>query len=237
MASRKEQKEALRRERLQREQEAAQAAKRKRLIGIVVAAILVLGIVGALAVVLLAAGDDGGGGADANSAKIDFPDAREIPEQRDSTLRAALPGSGCRAESPPLEEEADHREGDIKYPTNPPASGPQNGTPAEDDLYEESPTEERVLHALEHGRVAVWVNPSAPEHVLAGIRAFYDEDPYHVLVTPQPGLKEQLALSAWQVKGASSGRILRCAEVTDESWDALRTFKEAYRDKGPEFAP
>ena len=42
MASRKEQKEALRKERLEREQQAAQAAARKRLIGIVVASILVL---------------------------------------------------------------------------------------------------------------------------------------------------------------------------------------------------
>lgn len=234
MASRKEQKEALRKERLEREQREAQAAARKRLIGIVVAGVLVLGIVGALAAVLLAGGDDGGGGS-AESTEIDFPDARDIPAQRDSGLAEAIPGSGCRAEARPLATDTAHRDGDIEYPTNPPHSGPQNGVPAEDDLYEESPSEERVLHSLEHGRIGVWVNPAAPEEVLAGIRSFYDEDPYHVIVTPQPGLKEQVALSAWEADG--KGRILRCRSVTDESWDALRAFKEAYRDKGPEFAP
>ena len=235
MSSRKEQKEALRQERLAREQAAAQSAARKRLIGIVVAAVLVLGIVGALAAVLLAGGDDGGGGGSADDASIDFPDAREIPPQSDTLFADALRGSGCRLESPPLEEETDHRDGDIEYPTNPPASGPQNGVPAEDDFYEESPTEERVMHALEHGRIGIWVNPSAPEDTLAGIRALYDEDPYHVIVTPQPGLREEVALSAWEAE--KSGRILRCPTVTDESWDAMRAFKEKYRDKAPEFTP
>ena len=235
MSSRKEQKEALRKERLAREQKAAQAAARKRLIGIIVAAILVLGIVGALVAVVLAGGDDGGGGGNANSSEIDFPDAREIPPQTDARLEVALRGSGCKLESPPLAEETDHRDGDIEYVTNPPASGPQNEVPAEDDFYEESPSEERVLHALEHGRVGIWVNPRAPTDTLAGIRSLYDEDPYHVIVTPQPGLREDVALSAWEAE--KSGRILRCRSVTDESWDAMRAFKEQYRDKGPEFTP
>ena len=237
MASRKEQKEALRRERQEREAREAAAAARKRLIGIVVAAILALGIVVALAVVVFAGGDDdgGGGGGSADSAEIDFPDAREIPAQATTALDEAVTGSGCRLESPPLAEETDHREGDIEYATNPPASGPQNEVPAEDDLYEESPSEERVLHSIEHGRIGVWVNPSASEETRAGIRAFYDEDPDHVRVTPQPGLKEEVALSAWEAE--ESGRILRCRTVTDRSWDAMRAFKEQYRDKAPEFVP
>lgn len=235
MASRKDQKEALRRERLAREQAAAQAAARKRLLGMVVAAVLVLGIAGALVVVLLAGDDDPGKAGSAGATEVGFPEATELPEQRDTLLKDALPGSGCRAESHPLATDTAHRDGDLEYSTNPPHSGPQNAVPAEDDLYEKSPTEERVLHSLEHGRVAVWVNPSAPEEVRAGIRAFYDEDPYHVIVTPQPGLKEPFALSAWEAEG--KGRILRCRTVTDETWDAMRAFKEAYRDKGPEFAP
>ena len=236
MASRKEQKEALRRERQEREAREAAAARRKRLIGIGVGAVLALGIVVALAVVVFAGGDDGGGGGgDANAAEIDFPAAREIPAQVETRLADAVRGSGCRLESPPLAEETDHRDGDIKYETNPPASGPQNEMPAEDDFYEESPTEERVLHALEHGRIGVWVSPAAPGATLAGIRALYDEDPYHVVVTPQPGLQEDVALSAWEAE--KRGRILRCAEVTDKSWDAMRAFKEQYRDKAPEFVP
>ena len=233
MASRKAQKEARRKERLERERAAQKAAARKRLVGILVAAVLLLGIAGAGAAVLLGGGGDGGG--DPGGAKIDFPDAREIPDEVDTDLTKSLEGSGCKLESVPLATEVDHREGDIKYETNPPASGPQNPVPAEDDLYEESPSEERVLHALEHGRVAIWANPVAPTDVLAGLRALYEEDPYHVIVTPQTGLKEQVAMSAWEADG--KGRILRCRKPTDDSWDALRAFKTQYRDKGPEFAP
>lgn len=236
MASRKEQKEALRRERMEREQREARVARRRRLIGIAVAAALALSIAAALVLVVFAGDDDGGGGSgDANAAEIDFPDAREIPGQVETALADAVRGSGCRLESPPLDEDTAHRDGDLEYKTNPPASGPQNEVPAEDDLYEESPTEERVMHAIEHGRIGVWVNPAAPEATLAGIRAFYDEDPYHVIVTPQPGLEEEVALSAWEAE--KSGRILRCRQVTDESWDAMRAFKEQYRDKAPEFVP
>lgn len=233
MASRKAQKEARRKGRLEREQAAQRAAARKRLGGILVGAVLAVGLASAIAVALVAGGGDGGG--DPGEARIDFPDAREIPDQVDADLKTSLEGSGCKLESVPLATEADHREGDIKYETNPPASGPQDPVPAEDDLYEESPSEERVLHALEHGRVAIWVNPVAPGDVLAGVRALYEKDRYHVIVTPQTGLKEQVAMSAWEAD--AKGRILRCRRLTDDSWDALRAFKTQYRDKGPEFAP
>ena len=233
MASRKEQKEARRKDRLERELAAKKAAARKRLVGIVAGVVLGLGIPSGIAVGLLSGGDDGGG--DPGEARVDFPDAREIPDQVDGDLKTSLEGSGCKLESVPLATEADHREGDIKYATNPPASGPQHPVPAEDDLYEESPSEERVLHALEHGRVAIWVNPVAPADVRAGVRALYEKDRYHVIVTPQTGLKEQVAMSAWEAD--AKGRILRCRRLTDDSWDALRAFKTRYRDKGPEFAP
>ena len=239
MASRKEQKEALRQERLQREQEAAQSAARKRLIGIVVAAVLVLGIVGALAAVLLAGGDDDGGGSsgggDGGSARVSYPDGGEIPDQQQADLAKAIAAAGCKAEEHSAEGSGQHTEDPVNYQTEPPSVGAHNPVPAEDDIYEEAPAAEQVVHGLEHGRVIVWVRPDASEELLGQVKALYDEDPYHVMVVPRSELKEPVAASAWQAP--DKGRILRCAKPNEQMWDAIRAFKEQYRDKGPEFVP
>ena len=238
MASRKEQKEALRQERLQREQEAARAAARKRLIGIVVAAILVLGIVGALAAVLLSGGDDdggGGGGGDGGSARVSYPDAGEIPDQKQADLAKAVEASGCKEDEHKAEGAGQHTEEPVNYQTEPPAIGAHSPAASEDNIFEEAPQTEQVVHALEHGRVVVWVRPDASEELLGQIKALYDEDPYHVLVVPRSELKEAVAVSAWGAP--DNGHILRCAEPNDQMWDAIRAFKEQYRDKAPEFVP
>jgi hypothetical protein len=239
MASRKEQKEALRRERLEREQAAAQAAQRKRLIGIVVAAVLVLGIVGALAVVVLAGGDDddggsGGGGGD-GAAQVSYPDGGEIPDQKQADLKKAVAAAGCKTEEHQAEGSGQHTEDPVNYQTEPPALGAHNPAAVDDAIYEEAPPAEQVVHGLEHGRIAVWVRPDASEELLGQIKALYDEDPYHVIVVPRSELKEPVAVTAWQAP--DNGRILRCPEPGDQMWDAIRAFKEQYRDKAPEFVP
>ena len=241
MASRKEQKEALRQERLEREQKAAQAAARKRVVGIVVAAILVLGIAGALAAVLLAGGDDGDGGgtaSDGGAAQIDFPDEEEgaeIPDQKEADLAVALKGSGCKEEEVQAEGAGQHVTEPVTYVSEPPAVGPHAPDWPEDQLFEEAPQTERVAHTLEHGRVLVWVRPDASEELAGQLRSLYDEDPYHVIMLPRKELKEPVAVSAWE--DPNIGHILRCNEVNDKTWDAIRSFKEKYRDKGPEFVP
>jgi hypothetical protein len=237
MASRKEQKEALRRERLEREQKAAQAAARKRMIGIVVAAVLVLGIAGALAAVVLSGGDDGGGGSggDVDAAQVSFPSGAELPEQEQAALTKALPGSGCKTEQVEAEGAGQHVEEPVAYESEPPAVGPHSPSVVEDALYEEAPRTEEIVHALEHGRVIIWVRPDAPEELLSEVKALYDEDPYHVIVTPRQELEEPLAASAWQKPDI--GHILRCARPGEATWDAIRAFKAKYRDKSPEFVP
>ena len=240
MASRKEQKEALRKERLEREQQAAQAAARKRLIGIVVAAILALGIVGAVIAVALGGGDGGGGGGngEGGGAQIEYPDGGELPEQREAGLQPAARAAGCELESVTAEGAGEHT-GDpeevIEYETEPPALGAHYQEWPEDDIYEEAPPLSHVVHTLEHGRILVWLNPELPEDDLAQFKALYDEDPYHVIMLPRAELEEPFAVSAWV--GQDGGHILRCDEVNDRSWDAIRAFKEQYRDKAPEFVP
>ena len=239
MSSRKEQKEALRKERLAREQQAAQAAARKRLIGIVVASILVLGIVGALVAVVLAGGDDGGGSeGGGGGTTISYPDGGQIPDQREADLATAMKAAGCKDEA--IEETAagqhtaDPNE-QINYASEPPSIGRHYQEWPDDNIYEEAPFTTSVVHTLEHGRVLMWVRPDLTGDQLAQFKALYDEDPYHVIMLPREELKEPFAVTAWV--GDSTGHTLRCKNLNDQSWDAIRAFKEKYRDKAPEFVP
>ena len=240
MSSRKEQKEALRQERLAREQQAAQAAARKRLIGIVVASILVLGIVAALVAVVLAGGDDNGGGGDGGGggATIEYPDGGEIPDQQEASLAAAMKAAGCTEEV--IEETAagEHTsdpDEQIDYRSEPPSIGRHYQEWPEDDLYDEAPFTSHVVHTLEHGRILIWLRPDLTDEQRAQFKALYEEDPYHVIMLPREELKEPFAVTAWV--GQSTGHTLRCKELNDQSWDAIRAFKEKYRDKAPEFVP
>jgi hypothetical protein len=237
MSSRKEQKEALRQERLAREQQAAQSAARKRLIGIVVAAVLVLGIVGALAAVLLA-GDDAGGDGGGGGASIDYPDGGEIPAQQEADLNVAAKAAGCEDETIEVEAAGQHTSDPdeaIQYESEPPSIGRHYQEWPDDDIYEEAPPTSHVVHTLEHGRILIWVRPGLPDDQLAQFKALYEEDPYHVIMLPREELKEPFAVTAWV--GQSTGHTLRCRELGDQSWDAIRAFKEKYRDKAPEFVP
>src|SRR5688572_28039736 len=239
MSSRKEQKEALRKERLAREQAAAQAAARKRLIGIVVAAILVLGIAGALVAVVLAGGDDDGGGGSSgggDTASVSFPDGGTIPAQETANLAEASKAADCEEQVLNADQGAgSHTTDEVEYESEPPAIGPHYPEWPEDDIYDEAPPLTRVVHLLEHGRILIWVRPDAPSDLLAQVQALYDEDPYHVVVVPRSEIKEPIAVSAWV--GQDTGHILRCPNPNDNTWDAIRAFKEKYRDKAPEFVP
>ena len=231
MASRKEQKAALRAEREQREAEAAAAAARKRLVMIIVGSIAALAAVGAI-IALASSGGDGDGGTSAggeDAARVSLPDGGSVPEQRELDLAKAARAAGCKTADPP-EEGSGHVETPVTYKSSPPHSGEHHPVPAEDALYDEEQAKEPLVHSLEHGRVIVWVNPTAPEDFLGQVKAFYDEDPYHVIVTVDPSIPGPVAASAWT-------HTLTCERAEDATFDALRAFKERWRDKGPEFVP
>ncbi len=246
MSSRKEQKVALRKERLAREQAEAQSAARKRLIGIVVASILVLGIIGALLAVVLAGGDDDGGSSSSSDsssgASVSYPDGGEIPAQKEADLAAAMKTAGCKDEvivdhpydDPKGIHTADPNEV-IPYKSEPPALGRHYQVPVEDNIYDEEQPVTHVVHSLEHGRIVIWLRPGLPSDQLGQFKALYEEDPYHVIMEPRAELKEPFAVSAWV--GETAGHVLRCKDVNEGTWDAIRAFKEKYRDKAPEFVP
>jgi hypothetical protein len=227
MASRKDEKERRRQERLERERTQADEARRRRLYAIVAGSLLALAAVVAVVVAIAAGGGDGDGGG-GGGQKLDV-DAVAPPVQQAGELNAAAKAADCRLENPPIEGRTHVEEDDVKYKTNPPTSGNHYPIPAEDGAYAGSPPINRLVHSLEHGRILVWYDPAIPRRRLGQLKGLFDEDPYHMIVVPNRRMPYKVAATAW-------GHLAGCRKVTDETFDLLRAFRDRYRDKGPEFA-
>jgi hypothetical protein len=229
MSSRKEQKEALRAEREHREAESAAAEKRKRLMGFVVAGALAVVAVGTIiALVALSGGDSGGGKNAATPSGEEFKNVA-IPKPQASNLEEAAKAANCKLEQHESEGR-NHVSGHVDYKTNPPSSGNHFEFPAEDGPYapDNAPSVESLVHSLEHGRVIFWYHPDASPQLKGQLKSLFDEDNYHVILAPNPrNMPSEVAASSWT-------RTLTCPKVTDKTWDALRLFRDRYRDQAPE---
>jgi hypothetical protein len=238
VSSRQEEKQKRREERLAREQaEKAAAARRQRLTlaGAVLAGVAVLAVV-----VLLVSGTIGGGG-DSESAAQDVPSSEELadqnitlPAQQIGDLKAAAKAAGCTVQNPPIEgrdhETKDFTEAD--YKTNPPTSGTHFPQWYEDGIYGpgETPNLGMLVHTLEHGRIDVQYKPGTPTHTVKQLEALLaeQEDGYHMLLFQNgTNMDAQIAATAW-------GHSLTCPQFNNKVFDALRTFRAQYIDKGPE---
>ena len=230
MASRKEEKERLRREREAREREAESGARRRRLLGYGVGGALALAAVVAIAVVALANRDGGGdpqGGGKAQPT-ADLPKS-PVPPQRETDFAKAVEASGCTTKRQPSEGRG-HTTSPVRYRANPPTSGRHNPVTADDGAYAQAPATEQLVHSLEHGRIIIQFRPSAPEKVRGQLKSLFDEDSYHVILTPNPDMPYEVAATAWN-------QLLACPRANDRVFDAIRAFRDRYRDRGPEFVP
>ena len=237
MSSRQEQKEARRRERLERERkEKAAAARRKRLQlagGALLGVAALAGIVVAIAVGF-GGGDDGGSG---DAPDVDPAVAARIPEQQTSDLQEAVEAAGCTLRNAEFEG-ANHEEKEFAaadYDTNPPTSG--NHTPDwyDDGIYAPGTTDQlgMLVHTLEHGRINIQYKKGTPADTVAELEALYAEmnEGYHLLVYENTtGMDAAVAATAWT-------QSLTCPEMNAKVFDAIRTFRARYIDKGPETVP
>jgi hypothetical protein len=235
MASRKDEKARLRAEREERERTAAAGARRKRLIGYGAAGVLGLAALVAVVVVALAGGGGEGGGSGGESRAAAVPaDPSELPTEpvpprRISDLDQAARAAGCTARGF-RSEGRDHVPDDVTYKSDPPHSGPHDAVPSEDGVYTDAPPDENLVHSLEHGRVIVQYKPSVSEEMKGQLKALFDEDPYHMMLLPNPDMPHEVAASAWT-------QVLGCERANDKVFDAIRAFKERHRDRAPEFVP
>jgi len=236
VSSRQEEKERRRQERLEREQvEARRASRRKRMqlaFGGLLALAAIAGIVVAVLVSTGAGGDDG-----EPTRPSDAASAAKLPEQRTSDLKEAAEAAGCTLENPAYEG-ANHETKTFKasdYKTNPPTSGNHAPDWYEDGIYASGdvPDLGKTVHPLEHGRIIVQYKPGTPKETVDQLEALLaeNEDGYHMLLFENAtGMEAQVAATAWT-------HSVTCAEMNDKVFDAFRTFRQRYIDKGPERVP
>jgi Protein of unknown function (DUF3105) len=242
VSSRQEEKQKRREERLAREAaEKAAAARRQRLsiAGAVLAGVAVIAVAALLISGAIGGGDDGGA-----SASQEVPSSEELadqnitlPEQQIGDLNAAAKAAGCKVTNPPIEgqthETKDFTEAD--YKTNPPTSGNHYPEWYQDGIYAsgETPNLGMLVHTLEHGRIDVQYKPGTPTHTIKQLEALLaeQESGYHMLLFENTtNMDAQIAATAW-------GHSLTCPQFNDKVFDALRTFRAAHIDQGPEDVP
>jgi hypothetical protein len=236
VASRKEQKEQLRRERQERERQAKAAERRRRMIGYGVGGLLVLAALIAGGVALLA----GGGDSDSATANV-LPAGGNVPEPQVTDLKTAAEAAGAKLISFPAQSR-DHTESlndKVKYKTNPPTAGKHYFDPASDGAYAKAPPDVRLVHTQEHGRIVIWFKPSLPKADRAGLKALFDQDADKMVLVPRANMPYAVAATAW---GATpdplgTGYLMGVPKFTPKVYDALRTFRDEHRGKGPEPVP
>lgn len=255
MASKKEERDRRRAERLAAEREESSSQRLRLLLGYAVAGLIGLAVVAGLAIAI-AGGDEENGfeAADApdeahiNTAvgvargaepdgregtpppPLEVGDLEESAEEADCDLRLDLPDEG-------REHFADE-DRDPGWETNPPTSGDHYGVPGEpgsgalaDGAYLETPSLGRAVHALEHGRIIIHYSPDLPESEQLAIKGVFDDDPAGMILFPNADIPWAVAATAWQQK-------LGCRSFEDgATLDAIRNFRDVYRGQGPENVP
>jgi hypothetical protein len=237
VASRQEEKEKRRQERLAREQEeAAAAARRKRLqyaLGGLIALAVVAGII-VLAVVGLGSGSSSASGPKTAS---EIGATAKLPKQATSDMNAAAKAAGCTLANPAVEGNTHETKNftAADYKTNPPTSGNHNPNWYQDGIYApgDTPRLGMLVHPLEHGRVEIQYKPGTPKGTVTALESLMAEQSngYHMLMFQNTtGMKYAVAAVAW-------GHSLTCPAMNDKVFDAIRTFRAKYIDKGPEIVP
>jgi hypothetical protein len=214
----------------QAEKAAAARQQRVRLalggvVGLAVIALIVLLVSGTLG------GDDSGSADEPRNAE---PASVEIPQQATGDLAAAAKAAGCKLSNPDIEGNQHEQRtfAPSDYKTNPPTSGDHFPDWAQDGVYEpgNAPALGMLIHTLEHGRINIQYKPGTPSETVAQLEALMAEmsEGYHILMYENTtDMSAQVAATAW-------GHSLTCPRMNDKVFDAIRTFRARWIDKGPE---
>lgn len=197
-------------------------------------------LIAVVAAIALVAGGGSGGSA---SADI-LPDGGQFatPDEDVESLAVAAKGAGCELESHRAKsrEHVASLDAEIDYASTPPTSGNHYQEWADDAAYEDPPDPKELVHTMEHGRVIVWFKESLTADQRAALKAYYDHDPYQLVLTPYPGkMPYDVAVTAWNrdPRPNGTGRLLGCPDYNDRIFTAIETFKDENRGIGPEPVP
>jgi hypothetical protein len=111
-----------------------------------------------------------------------------------------------------------HVRGRVSYPQTPPVGGNHWPVWQNCGFYNRPIADENGVHSLEHGAVWITYRPDLPRRGVSALRAIADRQTY-ILVSPYPGLKNPVVVSAW-------GRQLRLNSVRDSR---LEQFIKVFR--------
>jgi hypothetical protein len=243
VATRKDEKERRRAERLEAEKREADAARKRLMLGYVVAGVLVAAVLAGIVVVIASSG--GGSSAATSGAAHIVPlsgsDNGVAPDQRTGTppppvrtvdLPTAAKAAGCVLHLNLPNEGQNHVEPGthITYHTNPPTSGDHvvTGFQQADGAYREMPLPLDFVHSLEHGRVEIQYSPKLSERDQLALKGVFDEAPDGVLLFPNPKMPYEVGVTAWT-------QLMGCKRYEGaKTLDAVRDFRDAYLGRGPE---
>lgn len=252
MASRKEEKERLRLERVAAERRESSQERKRLLLGYAVAAILGLAVVGGIVFALTSGGSEAGDGVvDTDSENVNLtygvlPEGLEVderegtppPEIENGDLVGASTEASCELQQDlPSEGNTHFNDADkvVEYETNPPTSGDHFGSQTEagsgalaDGAFLETPNWNRLVHSLEHGRVLIQYSPDLPEEDQLALKGVFDADRAGVDLFPNAEMPYEVAATGWT-------QLLGCETYEGATTlDAIRAFTATYRGRGPE---
>jgi hypothetical protein len=251
VASRKEEKERLRQQRLAAERAAASKGRTRLYAGYAFAGVLTLAVLAGLVAVIAS----GGGGDDVDACGNSHiknsggtfrglePDCREgtaPPPIQIADMNLSAQRAGCELRLNLPEEGRNHvpNSETVKYETVPPTSGNHNPVPINDGAYTTPLTAaasqqtniRSAVHAMEHGRVEIHYKPSLPEDQQLALKGVLDEDPDGMLFFPDPDMPYDVAVTAWTNEAV-------CPRYDAGVLDVIRNFRDTYRGNGPEQVP
>lgn len=254
MASRKQEKERLRQERIEAERRASADARKRLVLGYVVAGLLGLAVVVGAIFAITSSGGDGGGGGNGGEDGSDnvnttfgfLPEGLPVDEREGAApppiengdLTGAANVAGCDLQLNLTDEGNTHFEDEtkvVKRKTNPATSGDHFFNPNEvgtgalaDGAFLETPNENRVVHSLEHGRVAIQYSPDLTEEEQLLIKGVFDEQRPGVTLFPNPDMPYDIAATAWT-------QLVGCETFEGgTTLDVIRAFRDQFLGQGPE---
>jgi hypothetical protein len=247
MASRKEEKERLRAQRLAAERAAQSGGRTRLLAGYVVAGVLALAVIAGLVAVVTSGG--GGGSGACSNAHIQntgsfsglTPDCRKgtpPPPLQFADLQISAQKAGCQVRLNLPDEGNTHvpNSTPVHYGTTPPTSGNHNPIPISDGAYttpmSADPSTKGMnirdeVHAMEHGRIEIHYKPTLPESQQLALKGVFDQSPDGVLLYPDPNMPYDVAVTAWT-------QMVACPNYNPLVLDVIRNFRDTYLGNGPE---
>ena len=242
MASRKQQKEEARQQRMAEEQARRERERRQRRLQTGLGGLLAVIVVAAVAVTVISSSGNSKTGT-GTPVKVADTKGITLPAAKNSNLTSAAKAAGCVAIDTPdsvarTDQNRTHVDPGTKvtYATNPPTYGPHYPAPASDGEYKpaNTPASGYLVHALEHGRIEYEYSSTLPAADVKQLEALFNEGDAQWTSRQMLLLFQNPTHMPYAVAATAWGHVLGCKTFSPRVFDALRDFRIAYTNQGPE---